>query len=404
MRSSPPSAPTFAALFGRSPTVVATAPGRVNLLGEHTDYNLGWVLPTAIPQQTQVELFSHGPQVRQVRVWSASASVRGDGPSTYRLGEEARAGSWLDYVQGVTQVLRTEGVDLPGLDLRITSAVPVGSGLSSSAALLVALFRALRQALSLTLSDIAIAKLCQRVENDFVGAPVGILDPMACGLCQPGRALFLDTRDLRYQALPLPSTVELLVMHSGIVHSHSRDASCGTTEPVADYRVRRGECEQAAQQLGVGSLRELQDDTSATLRIAALPAPLSARVRHVLSENARVLQAAALLQKPDVDDGDLRELASLFAASHRSQSQDYEVSLPAIDALVAIAAQDAGIVPGAARLTGGGFGGSIVALAWAGKGSGAAARIAAAYHAQTGHAPTVLVPNIGSTKDRGESP
>jgi galactokinase len=393
MRSSAAPAPDFASLFGAQPGTVATAPGRVNLLGEHTDYNLGWVLPTAIPQKTQVELRLQPPTRRSVRAWSAAASADASDLFTYTLGHETPQHRWSDYVQGVTQILGAEGVALPGIDLRITSDVPVGSGLSSSAALLVALFRALRQALSLSLSDLDIARLCQRVENRFVGAPVGILDPMACGLCQPGQALFLDTADLRYQSLPLPTSVELVVLHSGIVHSHGRDASHTAREPVADYRVRRSECEEAAARLGLKSLRELEGDPQAPARIAALPTTLAARVRHVLSENARVLRAAALLQKPAPSDDDLRSLAALFAASHQSQSVDYQVSLPEIDALVAIAAADPGIFPGAARLTGGGFGGSIVALSRAGHGQQAAARIATAYQQASGQRPTILVPD-----------
>ncbi len=402
MRSKETALPDFATLFGGQATTAATAPGRVNLLGEHTDYNLGWVLPTAIPQKTQVELCLQPAQPRRVRVWSAAADAESQQPAEYALGHEAPQHRWLDYVQGVTQILSAEGVTLPGLDLRITSDVPVGSGLSSSAALLVALFRALRQALSLSLSDIALARLCQRVENDFVGAPVGILDPMACGLCQPGQALFLDTRDLSYHRLPLPRAVELVVIHSGIVHSHRGDAA--QAAPVADYRVRRAECEQAAAQLGVRSLRELQDDAEAPTRIAALPAPLAARVRHVLSENARVFAAVAILQKAAPGERDLNDLAALFAGSHRSQSVDYQVSLPAIDELVAQAANDPGVLPGAARLTGGGFGGSIVALARAGQAQAAAQRIAAAYQQQTGHSPTILVPQPDAPPAQRDQP
>jgi galactokinase len=313
-------------------------------------------------------------------------------PQTYRLGEETPRHDWLDYVQGVSRELARAGHHLPSFELRIASAVPLGSGLSSSAALLVALFRAFRQALSLSLSDLDIARLSQRVENDFVGAPVGILDPMACGLCQPGMALFLDTRDLRCEALPLPAAVELLVIHSGISHSHGRSDGAAAAAPVADYRVRRGECEQAAQALGVTTLRELPDTAQTQAQLQQLPPVLARRVRHVLSENARVLRAAALLRQPTPSAADLAELAALFAASHRSQQIDYEVSLPAIDTLVALAGADPAVLPGGARLTGGGFGGSIVALAQRGRGAPAGARILAAYQQATGLRATLLVP------------
>lgn len=404
MRSKRPSAPSFATLFGALPTVAAAAPGRVNLLGEHTDYNLGWVLPTAIPQQTHIELRVLPTGPRQVHVWSSAVASEDPAIALFSLGSEAPQHRWLDYVQGVTHRLAAEGVPLPGFELRITSDVPLGSGLSSSASLLVALFRALRQALSLSLSDIAIARLCQRVENDFVGAPVGILDPMACVLCQPGQALLLDTRDLQHQRIPLPTTIEPVVIHSGIVHAHRRDASQRPDSPSADYRTRRAECEQAAALLGVPSLRALQDDPLASLRCANLPAVLAARVRHVLSENARVLQAATVLKKSRPGEQDLRDLAALFAASHHSQSVDYEVSLPALDTLVALAASDPGVLPGAARLTGGGFGGSIVALAQAGCAQAAAVRIAATYQQQTGHSPTILVPADDVLSAQGDTP
>jgi galactokinase len=402
MRSKPPS---FAALFGAVPSVVAAAPGRVNLLGEHTDYNLGFVLPTAIPQLTTVELRLHLGEdeaaPRQVRV--ASAAVDGGAVRTYALGGETPRHDWLDYVQGVSQALAAAGHTLPGCDLRIESAVPLGSGLSSSAALLVALFRAFARALSLRLSDLDIARLSQRVENDFVGAPVGILDPMACGLCQPGTALFLDTRDLHYEQLPLPSELELLVIHSGITHSHGRADGGASAVPVADYRVRRAECEQAARLLGVTTLRELAETPPTQARLADLPEPLARRVRHVQSENARVLRAAYLLRNETPEERDLQELAALFAGSQRSQQIDYEVSLPDIDTLVGLAAADPAVLPGGARLTGGGFGGSIVALARRGQGAAAGGRIVSAYEAATGRRATLLVPEVPPT-DPGDQP
>ena len=400
MRSSLPAAATG---FAGPPTVVTSAPGRVNLLGEHTDYNLGFVLPTAIPQQTTVELWLHSRAQADVDpslVRVVSAAIDEGQVHSYRLGEEAPRHDFLDYVQGVTALLRSQGHHPPGFDLRIQSAVPLGSGLSSSAALLVALFRALARALPLALSDREIARLSQRVENEFVGAPVGILDPMACGLCQPGTALFLDTADLHYETLPLPTEIELLVIHSGIRHSHGRADGEAGGPPVADYRVRRGECEQAAQLLGVATLRELPDTPASWARVASLPVPLPSRVRHVLSENARVLAAVALLRKTALSPSDLDELAGLFAASHRSQREDYAVSLPAIDTLVEIAGTDADVLPGGARLTGGGFGGSIVALARAGRGQAAGARILSAYQQATGHRATLLVPQ--AEEERGD--
>lgn len=357
----------------------AFATGRVNLLGEHTDYNEGLVLPTAIPQRTEVAL-----QLRDDRRVIAE-STRAGAAQEYELGVETRGRGWLDYVQGVTQLLAARGVALRGFTLHITSQIPTGSGLSSSAALLIALLRALRQLFALPLADLELARLAQQVENEFVGAPVGILDPMACSLCTGGTALFIDTRSLICEALPLPAAVELVVIHSGLSHALSAADAHG-----ADYRTRRAECERAAALLGVKSLRDLDDVE--LQRAATLPAPLFARVRHVLSENARVRSAVEILRRGASQEADLRELGALFAGSHLSQRDDYEVSLPAIDRLVELGANDRDIIPGAARLTGGGFGGSVVLLARRGAARDAAQRIAREYEQRTGHTPTILVP------------
>ncbi len=348
-------------------TVTADAPGRVNLIGEHTDYNDGFVLPTAIPQRTRIELTVRSD--RTVRVSSAEIGA----PEQYELGAEKPGRGWLDYVQGVTHTLLADGFVLSGFDAKITSDVPLGSGLSSSAALEVSLLRALRTAFGLALDDVTLALVGQRAENGFVGAHVGVMDQMASSLADRGTALFLDTRDLSFERVPLPPTADLVVINSGVAH----DLTAG------DYNTRRAECEQAAALLGVGSLRDM---TEADLpRIARLPDPLNRRVRHVVTENARVLRAVAAMKADD-----LAELGRLFAASHASMRDDYEVSAPAVDLLVSLAAADPAIH--GARLTGGGFGGSIVALARIGTGRAAAARIAAAYNQQTAHHATVLVP------------
>lgn len=367
----PPS--VFAQIFGEPATTLASAPGRVNLIGEHTDYNDGLVLPTAIPQRTTVELCQASDG--WVTVYSDELSQSGT-TASYVLGDEARTGDWLDYVRGVTWVLRQQGYGsgLSGLKLRISSQVPVGSGLSSSAALLVSLLRALRIALALPLTDVELARLARKAEVELVGAPVGIMDQLACSLCGPGAALFLDTRSLAMQTVPLPASLELVVIHSGVVHSHA----------VGDYRTRRGECEQAAALLGVRSLREL--DGSALPQLSSLPEPLGRRVRHVVTENARVEESVTALGAADGP-----RLGALFQQSHASMRDDYQVSVPAIDLLVSLGDADPDIL--GARLTGGGFGGSVVMLARAGCGLAAARRIASRYEAQSGHRPTVLVPD-----------
>lgn len=362
-------ATSFEALYGRAPAVDARAPGRVNLIGEHTDYNGGFVLPMAIPQETRIELAPRdGPEVR-----AFSAGVPGGRVETYAVGREARRGDWLDYVQGVTAVTAAAGHRLRGFDLRVTSAVPVGSGLSSSAALEVSLLRALRQAFGLALDDVALALLGQKAEVEFVGAPVGIMDQLASSLADARSALFVDTRTLAHERLPLPREVEVLVVSSGVTHGHA----------TGDYRTRRAECERAASLLGVPQLRDLREVELP--RALALPEPLGRRVRHVVTENARVLAAVEALR-----DGDGTRLGALFDASHASQRDDYEVSVPEIDLLVTIARAEPEVL--GARLTGGGFGGSIVALVRAGAAAPVARRVAAAYASRSGRTPAVLVP------------
>ncbi|HEX8435665.1 galactokinase [Archangium sp.] len=370
MRAPADDAPRFEALFGRPSRVRVRAPGRVNLIGEHTDYNGGFVLPMAIPQQTEVELAPR--EDRKVRAFSANLGAAGK-VDEYELGQEKRGRGWLDYVQGVTYVLREAGLTVGGFDLWLRSDVPLGSGLSSSAALEVALLRGLREAFGLTLDDVRIALLGQKVECDFVGAPVGVMDQMASSLAHGSAALFLDTRSLQFERVPLPAGVEPIVINSGVTHSHSG----------GDYRVRRAECERAAKLLGVEQLRDLPDQDLP--RALALPEPLGRRVRHVLTENARVLATVQALRS-----GDLAALGPLLYASHASQRDDYEVSVPEIDLLVDLARSEPDVL--GARLTGGGFGGSVVMLARTGSGAAAAARIATRYDKQATHRATVLVP------------
>jgi galactokinase len=361
---------SFESLFDRPAEVVADAPGRVNLIGEHTDYNGGFVLPTAIPQRTRVELATRSDQA--VRVWS-SAKRKRQGILTYRLGAEAPRKDWLDYIQGTTKILRTDGHNLQGFDARIESAVPLGSGLSSSASLTVSLMRALRRAFSLSLEDVPMARIGQRVENEFVGARVGIMDPMAASLANLGTALFLDARALTFERVPLPDGADLVVLHSGVVHRLAG----------GDYNTRRSECERACEMLGVRQLRDL--DAGDLARVARLPEPLNCRARHVISENGRVLSAVEAIR-----GGDLVRLGHLFYVSHESMRDDYQVSVPEIDLIVELARADPAVY--GARLTGGGFGGSVVMLARAGTGFAAAERIAGVYAQRSGCRPRILVP------------
>ena len=363
-------APSFAQLFGTPASVRATAPGRVNLIGEHTDYNGGFVLPAAIPQRTLAELTPAAGDV--VDAYSANLPA-GARRERFTLGQEALRGTWIDYVQGVTRALAAAGHAIPGFNLRIESEVPLGSGLSSSAALEMSVLRALRDAFALRIDDVQLALLGQRAETDFVGAPIGVMDQMASLFADESHALFLDTRTLGYERVPIPVSAGLIVIGSGVAHSHA----------AGDYRTRRAECEAAAALLGVPQLRDLS--TADLSRLTTLPEPLGRRARHVMTENARVGETVRALRT-----GDLRAAGVLFGESHASMRDDFDISVPEIDLLVGIAARHPDVY--GARLTGGGFGGSIVALARRDACAAGSREIAAEYARRSGKTGAVLVP------------
>ena len=359
---------TFKRHFSGVPAATIATPGRVNLIGEHTDYNDGYVLPTVIPQTTIIEIAPRQDQAVRVISNMEPAAVH-----TYQLGTEHNTGDWLDYVQGVTQILTKSGFNIRGFDALISSTVPTGAGLSSSAALTVGLIKALRAIFPFNLADAALARLAQRVENEFVGAHVGIMDQMAVCLAKPRQALFLDTRSLDYELVALPKAAGLIVINSGVSHSNIGGG----------YSDRRKSCEEAARLLQVKALRDLGIADLAQLK--PLGTLLERRARHVITENARVEAAVAALKH-----GDLNHLGQLFKESHASMRDDYEVSVPEIDQLVHLANLDHAIY--GARLTGGGFGGSIVALADLDEAAAAAKRIALRYRETVGKEPTILVP------------
>ncbi len=360
---------SFGGLFGGAADGIADAPGRVNLIGEHTDYHQGFVLPMVIPQRTTVE-GRRRPDGR-VRAWSREI---GGAMAEYAVGAEQPGRGWLDYVQGVTATLAARGAT-GGVDLLIRSDVPVGAGLSSSAALAVALLRLLRQLWSLDLDDVAIARIAQRAETEFVGAPVGIMDQMACSLGRDREALFVDTRTLDTERIPLPAAGVVAVIDSGQTHRHAG----------GEYVTRRRESFAAAGRLGVEFLRDAGLDGLAQLE---RDDPLLARrARHVISENARVIAAVAALRAGALDAAGL-----LLNASHASMRDDYQISTTEIDALVAIGQSHPDVY--GARLTGGGFGGAVVMLAHPGDAGAAAAAVLADYQQHTGQRGAVLVPPI----------
>lgn len=351
-------------------TSEGSAHGRVNLVGEHTDYNRGLVLPTLLPQRTIVTVVPR----RDLDV-----SLRSDAPGAeaVRASLDALAPrrDWSDYVLGVAHVLRLRGHAVGGFDGNVRSDVPVGAGLASSAALAVATARALRDAFAIAIDDREVASVAHEAEDRFAGAHVGLMDQLACSLGSEGVALFMDMRDLSTRALGLAGLdMDIAVIDSGIRHAHSSGA----------YNARRRECEDAARALGVASLREVRSAEAG----AALPGSLGRRVRHVVSENARVEEAVAAITR-----GDAAALGDIVNRAHASLRDDYEVSLPDIDALVRAAQRDPEVL--GARLTGGGFGGSVLLLTRRGSARRSAERVA---H-KTGGPLTIVVPRASTAHE-----
>ena len=368
----------FLRSYGHAPEVRVSAPGRVNLMGEHTDYNGGRVLPVALPQRTHVAASRRID--RRILAKSAEQGEHAELSADEPL-EGARAGSWDAYVRGVVSALGEVGYQLGGCELAIASSVPLGSGVSSSAALTVALCRAFCDLFSLSCNALQVASIAYRAEHDHVGIPIGVMDPMAVALGDETHALFLDTRTMQHSLVAMPANLELVVVDSGVRHNIG----------AGDYRLRREECAAAASRLEVAYLCELDPNEA---QLERLPTRLQRRARHVISENARVAEAVAALRGDEA-----QVLGSLFNASHASQRDDFEVSVPDVDRL----AECLRTQPGAygARLTGGGFGGSVVAVVERGAGERVALAACEAYRTSSGHAlPTVLLPLSELTTNR----
>ncbi|MEV4614389.1 galactokinase [Kitasatospora sp. NPDC049258] len=332
----------FQSVFGAAPDGVWAAPGRVNLIGEHTDYNDGFVLPVALPHTAKATVRRRDDDL--LRLYSE----QGDGRITELKAdlEPAAVTGWASYPAAVVWALRQAGHPVGGLDVHIDSDVPGGAGLSSSAALECAVAAACDGLFGLGLGPAELALLAQRAENEFVGVPCGVMDQMASMCCAEGRALFLDTRDLSGRQVPLDLTgrgLRLLVVDTRVKHDLGDGAYAG---------LRAG-CERAAALLDLPSLREVRP-AALDGALVQLPAELRPLVRHVVTENARVEQAVALL-----DAGDLAGLGPILTAGHASLRDDFRVSCPETD-LVVRAAVEAGAL--GARMTGGGFGGSVLVL------------------------------------------
>jgi galactokinase len=326
----------FKGSFGRPPAAVAVAPGRLNIIGEHTDYNQGWVLPFAIDRHVAV--------ATRPRPDSEIVLQSDRFPAPVRLPTlpPAKRDDWTDYVIGVAREIQVKLGVIKGFEAALVSDVPVGSGLSSSAALEVGTAVSLLRSHGAELSDLEVPRLCQTAENGFVGARTGIMDQFTSALALAGNALLLDCRSLEFDQVPLPErTFGWLLVDTLTKHEH---ASSG-------YNQRRSECEAAAAELGVRSLR---DATLAQVEMMKAGV-LKRRARHILTDNGRVAAASDALRKRDI-----RALGPLLFSSHRSLRDDFEVSTAELDSLVNLAAEEPAVL--GARMMGGGFGGCVVVL------------------------------------------
>ncbi|MGY5134046.1 galactokinase [Streptomyces nigrescens] len=374
----------FAAVYGEAPTGTWAAPGRVNLIGEHTDYNDGFVMPLALPHTTLaaasartdgvLRLHSGGAdggivalRLDELRPWPETAS---EALETSRGGAQ-RSGGWAAYPAGVVWAMREAGLPVGGADLHFESTVPTGAGLSSSAALEVVTALALNDLYALGQEPQRLAQLAQRAENAFVGVPCGIMDQTAAACCTEGHALFLDTRDLTRRQVPFDLAGEglrLLVVDTRVKHELGDGA----------YAERRAGCERGARALGVPALRDVP--------YAQLPEALSglagdpvvqALVRHIVTENHRVEEVITHL-----DAGRTRAIGPLLTAGHASLRDDFKISCPELDLAV-----DSALAAGAlgARMTGGGFGGSAIVLVEEADATAVSAAVTEAF-AAAGHA------------------
>ena len=321
--------------YGVEPTLIVRAPGRVNIIGEHTDYNDGFVLPMALPYEVVI-----AGEARDDNM--VVASSEGFDEVEFRLDDaNVASGSWQTYVHGTAKIMLDEGYELAGWQACLASDIPAGASLSSSAALEVAAGLAYVAARGGDIDRPALARIGQRVENEVLGLPSGIMDQLASAASVEGAASLIDCRDLSTRAVPLPDGVDIVIMDTG------------TRRELVDsaYAERRADCEAAAASLGVLALRDANVDQLVQLEDERV----RRRARHVITENQRTLDAAEAMR-----NGDAVLLGTLMNASHTSLRDDFEVSGPALDHIVALAQATNGCL--GARMTGGGFAGAAVAL------------------------------------------
>ncbi|MFD4760854.1 galactokinase [Streptomyces sp. NPDC058439] len=375
----------FTELYGTAPEGVWAAPGRVNLIGEYTDFNDGFVMPLALPHTARAAVARRTDGELRLH----STDVPG-GVVRLRLDELAphQGHGWAAYPAGVFWALREAGHPVTGADIQLTSTVPTGAGLSSSAALEVVTALALNDLFELGLSAPELAVIGQRAENAFVGVPCGVMDQMASACCIEGHALYLDTRDLTQRQVSFDLAahgLRLLVVDTQVEHALGDGA----------YAERRAGCEAGAAALGIRTLRELPYDGLGaaldTLAKAGVDESVVRYVRHVVSDNERVKQVIALL-----DAGDVRGAGPVLDAGHLSLRDDLRVSCPELD-LVVSAAGEAGAL--GARMTGGGFGGSAIVLVEEAQADTVAKSVLAAF-ASAGYAAPRIFPAVPSAGAR----
>lgn len=347
----------FRERFGGAPDAVVRAPGRVNLVGEHTDYNEGFVLPMAIDRDVRIALRARADDTVRVRALDVGREA------VFRLSALERGEGWHQYVAGVAWALQEEGLALRGWDGVMTGDVPRGAGLSSSAALELASARAFQASSGFPWEPARMARRCQRAENAWVGVNSGIMDQLISALGREGHALLLDCRSLEGEPVPLPRGHVIVVLDTG-----TRRGLVGSA-----YNERRAQCEEAARRLGVPALRDV-DEEDLRLRGAELAELPRRRARHVVTENARTVAAAEAIRR-----GDAAELGRLMNASHASLRDDFEVSSEALDAVVRCAQAQPSCL--GARMTGAGFGGCAVALVREGEADAFVRAVAACYDA-----------------------
>ncbi len=362
----------FERRFGTRPSHIIRAPGRVNLIGEHTDYNDGFVLPMAIDRATWIAISPRDD--RQVQAHSLDFEET----AVFHLDHLKKETGWGEYLKGLAYVLQQEGFQLSGWNGVLATDIPIGAGLSSSAALEMGVMRAFTAVSSLTWQPVRMARLAQKADNEWVGIQSGVMDQMISANGRAGHALLIDCRDLSTCPIPLPEGTAVLILDTMTRHSHAESG----------YNERRQSCEAAAAFFGAPALRDVSWQHFLA-RAAEMEPPMRRRARHVISENERALHAAAAMQ-----NGDAAAMGRLMNASHASLRHDFEVTNKPLDVMAGIAQAQPGCF--GARMTGGGFGGCAAALVSAEQADTIGAAVAREYETVTGLQPHIYVTQAGA--------